>query len=268
MPIHVKIKLWLKQLLPKKLFESILKIWRATLAPLFTHNPDRKYLKQFISRHNLTIIDGPFVGMKYIDQSSGSVLLHKLAGYYESILHPTIETIKTESYDTIIDIGCAEGYYLVGLGKALPNSTLYGYDMDETALARMKKLAEINNLKNQLIADPICVPEKLTKQITDDTLLICDAEGFEEEVLDPKNSPALLNVKKMIVETHEFAAPNVIETLKKRFSESHDIDEITFKMADPQKYSFLRSISNQKDLYYLLRERGEQEQVWLVMTRK
>ena len=165
MPIHVKIKLWLKQLLPKKLFETILKIWRATLAPFFTHNPDRKYLKRFISQHGLTIIDGPFADMKYIDQSSGSVLLHKLAGYYEAILHPTIEEIKTESYDTIIDIGCAEGYYLVGLGIASPNSHLYGYDMDETALARMQKLAEINNLKNKITADPTCLPEKLTKQI-------------------------------------------------------------------------------------------------------
>ncbi|MCB9810530.1 MAG: methyltransferase domain-containing protein [Candidatus Nomurabacteria bacterium] len=268
MPPHVKIKLLLKKLLPEQIFGIVLKLWRKTLAPFFAYNPDQKYYDLYVAEKGLVVSGGPFVGMKYIEESAGSVLFHKLVGYYESILHPTLEQIKNEKYDTIIDIGCAEGYYLVGLGRYLSDVHLIGYDIDERALTLVEKLASENNLKNKVTLDKKCTPEKLSAQITPNTLLICDAEGFEEKILNPEICPALLNVKKMIIETHDFAAPSVEKKLKDRFSKSHEISSVTYQMAETDKYPFLQQISNNRDLYYLLRERGEQEQVWLIMTKK
>jgi len=269
MPIHVKIKLLLKKVLPENLFKIILKIWRNTFARFFvsSHITD-KYKISYIEAYGTTVAGGPFAGMLYITESVGSVLFHKIIGYYEEILHPHIEKIKKEHYDTIIDIGCAEGYYLAGLGRALPQAKLIGYDIDENALSLTQNLILKNNLTNTLILKTTCTAETLKENITEDTLLICDAEGFENEILDVSKCPALAKVKKLIVETHDFAAPNVVKTLQERFSPTHDIESITFTLANPDKYPFLKTITNKHHLYQLLRERGEQEQVWLIMTRK
>lgn len=268
MPIHVQIKELLKKVLPKSLFKLIVKIWRKTLAPFFTKEEvSQKYYDLYISQHEPVVSTGPFTGLKYIPESAGSVLFHKLVGYYEEVLHPTIETLKQDNFDTIIDIGCAEGYYLIGLGRHFSSAHLIGYDIDERALALSRNLFDINHLNNKITLDANCTFAKLESNITNNTLLICDAEGFEDYILDPSLAPTLLNVKQLIVETHEFAAPKVIENLTKRFSKTHTLETITFKQADYQKYPFLNTITNKSDLYTLLRERGEQEQVWLNMRR-
>lgn len=269
MPIHVRIKLFLKNLLPHKLFTYINSLWRSYFAKFIKQDNDvNMYYEDYISKHDLVVSGGPFEGMKYISESAGSVLFNKLIGSYEEILHKPIDIIKTEKYDTIIDIGCAEGYYLAGLGRTLPNSHLIGYDIDSKALGLTEKLVTANRLTNKLSLDTTCTHQKLNEQISDNTLIICDAEGFELEILDPEKAPALKRVKKYLVETHDFAAPGIVETLQNRFSSTHNIEKIEFKMADSNNYPYLANITNKTHLYYLLRERGEQEQIWLVMSLK
>lgn len=268
MPIHVRIKLLLKQLLPLSLFTIVSKTWRLMFARFFNRNDvSETYSKLYMTENGAIVTGGPFTGLKYIDESAGSVLLNKLVGYYEDVLHPTIEKIQGESYDTIIDIGCAEGYYLVGLGREMPLAKLIGYDIDERALALSKRLADHNNLSNIIELHTTCTPATLTQDITPNTLLICDAEGFEDEILDPAKCAALLQVQKFVVETHEFAASNIVQILTERFENTHTIEQIEFTMANPEKYPFLNKVTNKKDLFYMLRERGEQEQIWLVMTK-
>src|SRR6478672_6897407 len=64
----------------------------------------------------LVVQHGPFKGMKYPGVNSvGSALIPKLLGSYERELHPLIDSICAGQYDQVVDIGCAEGYYAVGL---------------------------------------------------------------------------------------------------------------------------------------------------------
>ncbi len=269
MPFYVKIKQLLKKMLPESLFKFTLKLWRLSFARFFNNNDiSQKYNDLYLSKNKLVVNGGPFKGMVYIEESAGSVLLHKLIGYYEEILHTTIESVKKDNFDTIIDIGCAEGYYLIGLGINSPSTKLVGYDTDLRALDLSKKLYEKNNLTNPLLLETECTFAKLNEQISDKTLIICDAEGFEDYILDPTQAQQLKQVKKFIVETHEFAAPDVINNITNRFSATHNIQKITFKQADYTKYPFLYEITNKNHLYHLLRERGEQEQVWLIMDIK
>lgn len=269
MPLQVKIKLFLKKILPTNLFTTINKLWRATFAKYIKQDTNvQKYFENYVTQNGLVVSGGPFAGMRYISESTGSVLLNKLIGCYEEILHAPFEKIKTEDYTEIIDIGCAEGYYLAGLGKVMPQTHLIGYDIDEKALSLTKKLILNNKISNQLTLDPSCSYEKLTDQISDNTLIICDAEGYEVEILNPEKCPALKRVKKFVIETHDFAAPGVVSTLKERFNQTHNIEEITFKPATKENYPFLKTFLNEKDLFYFLRERGEQEQIWLIMNRK
>lgn len=47
-----------------------------------------------------------------------------LVGSYESELHLQIEQLILERPQVVIDVGCAEGYYAVGLAQRLPDATI------------------------------------------------------------------------------------------------------------------------------------------------
>jgi hypothetical protein len=270
-PFKVRAKLFLKTIMPTALFAVILKVWRSTFSKLSSGSDMdivAKYTKEFLHAHGYNVVGGPFKGLSYVSEAAGSSYLIKLIGVYEEILHDTMKRIMKGGYTTMIDIGCAEGYYLVGVGKQSPHTTLIGYDIDEKALLLTKELYEKNHLTNELVLLGNCTPEDLQTRIDDKTFLMCDAEGFEAEILNPHKTPALKHVQTFVVELHDFAVPHVKELLVERFENTHTIQTIVFKNGNPESYPFLMNIKNKHHLYTLLRERGEQEQEWLVMERK
>lgn len=67
---------------------------------------------------DLVVKSGPFRGLQYIvAESICSALVPKLLGSYESELHETLERLLCNDYDLVLDIGCAEGFYAVGIAK-------------------------------------------------------------------------------------------------------------------------------------------------------
>ncbi len=266
-PFHVRTKNILKALLPMFIFSIIQYLWKHTGAHLIRdQDVAEKYTPLFINKYGYNVIGGPFSGMIYVEYAVGSSYLVKLIGVYEEILHATVKELKARDFKTIIDIGCAEGYYLIGLGIHNANATLVGYDTEPTALALSKELYNKNNLKNELILLDRCTHTDLDTRITEKTLIICDAEGFEDEILNPQYAPRLLDVDILVVELHEFAAPGVTARLRARFDHSHIIETITFKNSSGVGYPFLEELS-EKEQYSLLRERGVQDQEWLIMRK-
>jgi hypothetical protein len=80
------------------------------------------------------VLSGPFKGMKYPNlEAFGSCIYPKILGSYERELHDTLNSISNTRYSEIIDVGCAEGYYAVGLSLQHPEARVYAYDIDETA---------------------------------------------------------------------------------------------------------------------------------------
>lgn len=270
-PIKVHIKLLLKKIMPTVIFSIILKIWRNSFAKISSASDMEivnKYTKEFLETNGYNVTGGPFKGLKYIDTAAGSGYLIKLIGVYEEILHKTIISSISRKYSTFIDIGCAEGYYLIGIGRENKETKLIGYDINKKALELTKELYSINNLSNELLLIDNCTPEDLNSRIDDKTLLMCDAEGFENEILNPLLVSNLTNVQTFIVELHDFAVPGIKEILTKRFEKTHNIETIVFKNGNPENYPFLMNMKNKNHLYTILRERGEQEQEWLIMEKK
>ena len=65
---------------------------------------------------NKVVLTGIFKGLKYPELTAyGSALYPKLIGSYEKELCPTLARLLEKNYSEIIDTGCAEGYYAVGL---------------------------------------------------------------------------------------------------------------------------------------------------------
>jgi precorrin-6B methylase 2 len=169
-----------------------------------------------------TVLNGPFRGMGYIGESSCSQLLPKILGSYEEPIQPWImEVIHSQKYTNIIDIGCAEGYYAVGFAKTLPNCQIIAYDRDKKALEQAALLAKINGVTNIKYFEK-CTHEELNNRVTNKTLVFCDIEGAEDELLQPDKAKALINAD-IIVETHDCFNPGVSDRIVERFHSTHNI---------------------------------------------
>lgn len=51
---------------------------------------------------------------------------------------------------TVINVGCAEGYYAIGMARAMPDSHIYAYDIDEEAQCLCRKMAKLNSVAERV----------------------------------------------------------------------------------------------------------------------
>lgn len=165
---------------------------------------------------------GPFAGMDYNVQSAEGAQLPRLLGLYERELHPDLIRFAGERLEAVVDIGCAEGYYAVGLARMMPDVTVYAHDIDPIARRRCGMLAKSNDVVDRVIVGEVFEGADFERFRGQRTLIFIDAEGIENELLDPDLYPALREMS-VIVETHPMARPGVTERLISRFEPSHDV---------------------------------------------
>ena len=180
----------------------------------------RTMLDNFISDFGLVVQNGPFRGLKYLPESTGSSLLPKLLGTYEAALHPVLASVLQRPYDNVINIGCAEGYYAVGLAQRLPGVPVIAFDTNPRAREMCARLADLNGVTNQLTILGECTPEVLAGFIGNRSLIICDCEGYEAELLDPDLMEGL-NRCDLIVELHPLINAAIPDLFEGRFKQSH-----------------------------------------------
>ncbi len=168
---------------------------------------------------------GPFAGMVYAAQASEGGRAPRLLGAYEASLHPVVETVIARAYPQILDIGCAEGYYAVGLARRMPGSTIHAHDMNPAARALCAEMAHANGVEARVMIGPEVTHADFALCQTAPTFILCDIEGAEGELLDPKRAPTLTQAD-ILVEVHEGMRPGLLATLTDRFAASHKITRI------------------------------------------
>lgn len=176
----------------------------------------------FAHHHGLTIYSGPFKGMEYLNYSTEGCLLPRLLGTYEAELHPELLKFVDEGIDTVVDIGCAEGYYAVGLARLMPEATVYAFDTNPRAREACLGLAQKNQVEARVVIEGTFTGEMFERFVGGRTLVMIDAEGFEEELMKPELWPALRSLN-IIMETHPGLHPGIEATMRARFEPSHDI---------------------------------------------
>ena len=195
-------------------------------------NTIKRYLNnKYVVNH------GPFSGVKYLSNSTMGSLLPKIIGSYEEPIQPWIKEVLRRKYSKIINLGSAEGYYAVGLAKGLPQSHVLASDIDYRAQILCNKLAKLNRCKN-LTTERELSHEKLNKEIVkNNTLILCDIEGAEEVVLNPRKVPHLMDTD-IICEVHDHVvARNITDTLLTRFHQTHTITIVVDNKRNLEKYS-------------------------------
>lgn len=237
-----------------------------------SYTTPRGYLRRWVIRHtNRTVHAGPFAGMRYVDKAWGSAYVPKLLGTYESELYPVIEEVAADDYDTLIDIGVAEGYFAVGLAIR-SSARVIGYECNDRARSLAEGLAKKNGVQENVDLRGDCTPAELESTLAEcrRPFLLCDVDGYETTLLDPQQTPSLRKTA-MLVELHEFARPGVTAEFFRRFGESHQIELIWQSPRTAQDFPlenrWMRAFPK-RDLRNMVDELRPCEQSWMWLTPK
>ena len=221
---------------------------------------------------DLTVKNGIFTGLIYPKlASSGSAVYPKLLGSYEAELHELIKRlVDTTSYDLIVDIGCAEGYYLTGLALKFPTAKLYGVDISEVALDQSRAMLSANFISDTRYHlytkyDPNLIMANKDRK----TLIISDCEGFEDSIFTEAFVPNLNN-HYILIECHDFIIPGITNKLSDRLKTTHELTIIE-TIEDEKKLSFipvkLKALAYNEKLA-LVREGRPAKMCWIFATPK
>lgn len=217
-------------------------------------------------RDGPVISHGPFAGMIYaVDASEGAYIARRM-GCYEASLHPVIETIVARAYPLVIDIGCAEGYYAVGLARRMPKAQVWARDADPKAQALCATLAAANAVTDRVQIGGLIDGAALSICTTQPTVIICDIEGAEGDLLNPETAPGLLTAD-ILVEVHEGMHPGLLASLTARFTHSHSISRIDRKLDDAALPAWMENLSDLDRLLALWEWRASPTP-WLWMQTK
>lgn len=210
---------------------------------------------------------GPFRSLRYLDEIVWGSITPKWLGSYEAELAPILDRIVRRNYRTIADVGCAEGYYAVGLAVALPSARVAAFDTDFISRRQLKRLADLNGAEARIDIRGFCRHAELNALAGFSSLVICDIEGAEIDLLEPAVVPRLRQ-SDVLVEVHE-TLPNSIrveETLCARFSASHRIERF---VAGDRREWIEKNASNLTLPRKLLRQATDEHRatgrVWLWM---
>ncbi len=169
----------------------------------------------------------------------------KLLGFYEQELHGWIEEAIARGPDLILNVGCAEGYYAIGMAIRTAGSRILAFDIDEQSQTVCRQYASVNN-----VSDRIHVMGKLSAEELEDHLLgstkpflVVDCEGCELDLLRPDVAPSLL-FSTLLIECHDFANALITKTLVERFSTSHRITIISEGARDPNTSPILAELGS------------------------
>jgi hypothetical protein len=202
------------------------------------------------------VIGGPFQGM-FIDPTLISWgegdLPRKLLGVYEQELHPLIQQIIQEKIKRIVNVGHAEGYYAVGLARAMPESEVIAVDICKKAKNATRINAEANGVK-------VTVADQLPQKKQGDVWII-DIEGGELGLLKEPTEWAGVSI---LVELHEWVDRNMKEKFTETYKRSHKIEIIDSGWRNPNKFDFLAKFSDD-ERWSVVSEKRPERMRWLWM---
>src|SRR5947209_7077380 len=123
---------------------------------------DRSHITAIIKRASgMAVMRGPFAGMRLCERVSRSDgdIAPKLLGTYEEELHPFLNQFQGRRYSAIIDVGCAEGYYVIGCAHLFAGIPVFAFDSDPLALEVCGENAVLNGVADRVLTAGHCGPD-------------------------------------------------------------------------------------------------------------
>ena len=176
---------------------------------------------------DLTVRHGLFRGLKYpLDKSIGSALIPKLLGSYEQELQALLNRLQSRSYSEIVDVGCAEGYYAVGLSRLFPHCKVFAYDTNPEAVRLCRLMAQANQVADRLVVGSFCDAATLQRlPLGQRALVLSDCEGYEKHLFTPE-AIRKLSGHDVLIEVHDFVDITISARLRAAFQPTHELEII------------------------------------------
>jgi hypothetical protein len=215
----------------------------------------------------VAVRSGPFQGMRYLDEIVWGSVTPRWLGCYEWELHGAVRQILDRGYKTIIDVGCAEGYYAVGLALRIPSAKVFAFDTDFISRGQLSRLARLNHVERRVKPGSYCSHADLDAIAAPGSLVVCDIEGFEQQLLDPVSAASLLR-SDILVEVHDAGAglATIEQTLYSRFRGTHVIERIVAEQRSRWVEENGPKAGLPRDLLIAACDEGRNDgQVWLWM---
>jgi precorrin-6B methylase 2 len=184
---------------------------------------------RFITEHGLQVRYGPFAGLTYTPMAARDrLIVPKLLGTYECELHEIVAQVQGRGYDSIVDVGCGEGYYTTGLAMTT-KARVIAFDAENRELNFAREMAEANGVGDRVEFRQWCSPEALIDIANEGGrfFVLSDCEGYEVELFTPTAVQALRKAD-ILIELHG----SVKAELMRRFEKSHVIEIIAFDRAN------------------------------------
>jgi hypothetical protein len=229
-------------------------------------------IRRKIEEKGLQVHNGPFSGMRYTTFASrGSALLPKLLGTYENELHATLESMPLSEFSTIVDIGCAEGYYAVGLALRCGRAKVFAYDIEERSRDLCRSMAESNNVSDRVTILGECTPQMMTRHdFSQGGLIVSDCEGYERVLFTSETSPHLGKAH-ILIELHETEGEDLAGQIRTAFSDTHEFRLIPSMTDEEKAKSCTSEFVNMDDLFesrVAFEEMRGKRMNWAVLTPK
>ncbi|MBF0374828.1 MAG: hypothetical protein HQL39_15590, partial [Alphaproteobacteria bacterium] len=151
-------------------------------------------------------------------------------------LQPLLAAI-VPSHARVVDIGAAEGWYVVGLARRFGVPVL-GFDIEAIAREMTLRNARTNGVAELVAVEGECAPARLRALAEPGTLFIIDIEGAEA-ALFAAVEPTDLAAADFVIETHGRSALALVD----RFATTHDVTLIWPSGRSIASYPVLRRLS-------------------------
>lgn len=262
--LHGRVMRWIADDLADGTLTDRQRLWKITL--MLARWRTSLIRDKLLEAHGGVVLDGPFAGLEGMQHVREGCHIPKLLGCYERELHPLVERIVARPYDAVVNIGSAEGYYAVGLARRMPLTRIHAHDTNVEAQAACRALAERNDVADRVIVGGLFSLGDFGRFAGERTLVICDIEGAEVELLDPEAAPALRQMD-LLVECHDCLRPGISGLLSGRFVNSHRIERVEQQVLPVDLPKEFRTVSD-LDRMLAIWEWRSGPTPWLVMTAR
>ncbi len=247
-----------KSCLDRRDLENLLRLlakWRHTLIS-----------NTIVRRNGATVLSGPFAGLRTLGYVTEGCHAPRILGTYEHELHPHILRFSRIEFDVIVNIGCAEGYYAVGMARLMPNTEVHAFDIDEAAREACRELAAMNDVGDRVQIGGVFDRTDFARYADKKALVFIDIEGAEIDLLDPVDSSHFNRIT-IIVECHDCFKKEISSEIQIRFARSHNIIKIEQEISPASLPKWLGQLGHLDQLIALWEWRMGPTP-WLIMEPK
>lgn len=176
---------------------------------------------------NGVVLQGPFRGLKLVNENVFGSEIPKLLGSYEKELNAPLTAALNRSPNTICNLGAAEGYYALGCAKYKSVNHVIVFEALESGRRLITENLSANDIHSNVEVRGLCHEEVLWETLNSSKidLMLIDIEGAELDILSTRNIELLSNTE-LIIESHDFCQPDCMSHLQNSLKVTHDLEVI------------------------------------------